>query len=290
MSQPHLCRDGISQPHLYRDRISYRIQSEFAFSDLDLEDDQSPNRDHVPHQRQNWTEVQTFPSTAQFFDYHLRQAMKREKFGEYPDEVGKGILLHLIHKAIPASRRTFLAVNLPETFSLSHNDLDLQNILCDDYGNVTGIVDWEGCTARPHHLGWAATPKWLRSEWEADYNWPFDKSSLSPVQIQQYRQEYTTALDTEAPETWQPGASYPSMSYLTCSLYEACTFGNLDSWCNRFLHVILPCLDSREFFIQLGKAKAWAPITQGPIQGENLNSWLEKGVLEWYFQYGRSSE
>ncbi|KAF3049578.1 hypothetical protein E8E11_007592 [Didymella keratinophila] len=31
----------------------------------------------------------------------------------------------------------------PETFTIHHNGLDLQNILVDDDGNVTSIIDWD---------------------------------------------------------------------------------------------------------------------------------------------------
>ncbi|KAF2868548.1 hypothetical protein BDV95DRAFT_609474 [Massariosphaeria phaeospora] len=36
-----------------------------------------------------------------------------------------------------------------ESFVLRHPDLDLQNNLVDDEGNVTGIIDWDGCTTVP---------------------------------------------------------------------------------------------------------------------------------------------
>lgn len=236
--------DAIGLPDYLDDECSGPyIRSEFTCPTLKLKNDQFEDENHIPHQRRDWTEIPKFSSTAQFFDYRIEQATKREKLGEYPDEVGKGVFLHLLHKEIPASRRIFDSTQ-SETFSLSHNDLDLQNILCDDLGNVTGIVDWEGCTARPHHLGWATTPKRLRSEWEGGYNWPFEKSSLSPYQIQDYRGHYVTALNWEVPEPDKTGGSYPSMSYLTCSLYEACRWanGSLDLWCDHFLQVTLPTL------------------------------------------------
>ncbi|KAJ4375435.1 hypothetical protein N0V86_006966 [Didymella sp. IMI 355093] len=40
--------------------------------------------------------------------------------------------------------------SIPETFTLHHCDLDLQDILVDNEGSVTGIIDWDKCLSVPH--------------------------------------------------------------------------------------------------------------------------------------------
>ncbi|KAE9976891.1 hypothetical protein EG328_002351 [Venturia inaequalis] len=271
---PDYLDDECSGPH---------IRSEFAYSTLIVEGDRFEEENFVPHQRREWTEIPKFSSTSRFFEYWIKKAM-----GGPSD---KGRFLELLHKEIPASRRVFADSSQPETFSLSHNDLNLQNILCDDLGCVTGIVDWEGCTARPHHLGWAALPLWLRADWERDYNWPFNKFSLSPFMIQDYRDEYIMHLTAEAPEPNKREGSYPAMSYLTCSLYEACRFpnGDLDLWCHQFLDIALPGLGIRDFFQHLNH-KGWVALPQELEMGVQFDKWLTDEILTWFFHYGRPSQ
>jgi hypothetical protein len=48
-----------------------------------------------------------------------------------------------------------------DTFALRHSDLDLQNILIDEEGNVTGILDWDGSLAMPRCVGHASVPAFL---------------------------------------------------------------------------------------------------------------------------------
>jgi hypothetical protein len=46
----------------------------------------------------------------------------------------------------------------PGSFVLRHPDLDFQNILVNDYGYVTGIINWEGYMAVPRCVGYASIP------------------------------------------------------------------------------------------------------------------------------------
>ena len=68
-------------------------------------------------------------------------------------------------------------------FVLAHPDLDLQNILIDEDGNVTGLVDWDGVTMVPRSMG-CSFPKWLSRDWDRNlYQWYSDKSSSDPAQL-----------------------------------------------------------------------------------------------------------
>lgn len=53
----------------------------------------------------------------------------------------------------------------PETFILRHDDLELQNIMVDEDGNVNGIIEWDGAYAAPRCTDTAAIPKFLRKDW-----------------------------------------------------------------------------------------------------------------------------
>ena len=52
-----------------------------------------------------------------------------------------------------------------EKFTIHHIDLDLQNIVTDKKGVVTGILDWDGAFAGPRCIGPTAAPKFLVSDW-----------------------------------------------------------------------------------------------------------------------------
>ncbi|PSN71752.1 hypothetical protein BS50DRAFT_629887 [Corynespora cassiicola Philippines] len=52
-----------------------------------------------------------------------------------------------------------------ETFVLRHDDLDLQNIFVDHNGDITGIIDWDGCIAAPRSVGYSSVPAFLRRDW-----------------------------------------------------------------------------------------------------------------------------
>ncbi|KFY92572.1 hypothetical protein V498_04857 [Pseudogymnoascus sp. VKM F-4517 (FW-2822)] len=52
-------------------------------------------------------------------------------------------LLKLLPNIFPSN------INTPELSILFHDDLSMQNILCDDDGKITGIIDWECVSALP---------------------------------------------------------------------------------------------------------------------------------------------
>jgi hypothetical protein len=64
-------------------------------------------------------------------------------------------VMHTLHAQpiIAVSKKEPFDTNGEETFVLRHPDLDLQNILVDDDGNVTGNIDWDNCLAVPQCIG-----------------------------------------------------------------------------------------------------------------------------------------
>ncbi|KAK0707048.1 hypothetical protein B0T26DRAFT_728949 [Lasiosphaeria miniovina] len=53
-----------------------------------------------------------------------------------------------------------------QSFVLAHPDFSLQNFLVDKYGNLTGIIDWDGVGAWPKSLGNLSYPGWLTRDWD----------------------------------------------------------------------------------------------------------------------------
>ena len=87
-------------------------------------------------------------------------------------------------------------------FILTHPDLDLQNILVDEDGTVTGLVDWDGVTTVPRSMGYSF-PKWIMRDWDlACYQWRYHKPSsrssqidISPEESGYYRGVYARFLN-----------------------------------------------------------------------------------------------
>ncbi|KAJ4349077.1 hypothetical protein N0V95_004902 [Ascochyta clinopodiicola] len=71
----------------------------------------------------------------------------------------------------------------PESFVLHHPDLDFQNIICNEDGIVSAIIDWEVCVAVPRCAGFTCLPDFLRRDWSEDHelsemphmDWPIDR-------------------------------------------------------------------------------------------------------------------
>ena len=100
-------------------------------------------------------------------------------------------ILDIIY-AVPAITCSSETNEAKETFVLRHPDLDLQNILTDDDGNVTGILDWESCLALPRCVGYASLPEFLRRDWTSSFS--VDDSPHMSWQLDHYRQIYADAM------------------------------------------------------------------------------------------------
>lgn len=99
-----------------------------------------------------------------------------------------------------------------DTFVLQHDDLDLQNILTDDDGNITGIIDWDGSIAAPRCVGHAAVPRFLRRDWFPDS----DEDDLI-FRGNYYRDAYAAAMV----EAGNPDAKYTTKSAIYQAVFAA---------------------------------------------------------------------
>ncbi|CAO2657979.1 Nn.00g072390.m01.CDS01 [Neocucurbitaria sp. VM-36] len=79
-----------------------------------------------------------------------------------------------------------------ETFVLRHPDLDLQNILVDDEGNVTGILDWHEATTAPRCIGFSALPYFLTHDWHPDFT--LSDPPYMVWTVNHYRRIYVDAM------------------------------------------------------------------------------------------------
>lgn len=108
-----------------------------------------------------------------------------------------------------------------DTFALRHSDLDTQNILVDDAGNITGILDWDGSLAMPRCVGHSAVPHFLERDFYPD---AADKSLFLSWRAGRYRSLYAAALV----EAGNPDAKFTTKSHmyqaLFSSLYEGANY------------------------------------------------------------------
>lgn len=101
-----------------------------------------------------------------------------------------------------------------ETFTIHHSDLDLQNILVDDDGNVTGIIDWDNSYAAPRCIGASAVPVFLRNDWFPRYTHDLNISPHMGWKEHYYREIYAAAMVAAG----NPDAKYTWKS----ALYQGC--------------------------------------------------------------------
>ncbi|KAJ4309668.1 hypothetical protein N0V94_008818 [Neodidymelliopsis sp. IMI 364377] len=141
----------------------------------------------------------------------------------------------------------------PESFTIHHNDLDLQNILVDEEGNVTGIIDWDKSFAAPRCMGAAAVPLFLRSDWFPRYTNDLRITPHMAWNQHYYRQIYAAAMV----EAGAPDAKYTLKSAIyqsaIASIYEG---GDIDDLIDKLLRYIPECRVNDEDF-KLGLGMSW---------------------------------
>jgi len=101
-------------------------------------------------------------------------------------------LLRLAVNSIPP------AFDTPKNFSLGHPDFNYQNILVNDDGIITGLIDWDGIHTLPAALGFARYPSWITRDWDpAKYGYSESdcRDEDSPEQLVSYRREYAKAME-----------------------------------------------------------------------------------------------
>ena len=107
---------------------------------------------------------------------------------------------------VPALFQLFIST-LPDRtldgppFVLFHPDFDSQNVLVDDDGAITGIINWDNVYIGPRQGAAAAYPMWLTVDWDPSFHgWDEDaspennKGHDSPAELASYRKAYLNAI------------------------------------------------------------------------------------------------
>ncbi|KAK3710432.1 hypothetical protein LTR37_010275 [Vermiconidia calcicola] len=148
--------------------------------------------------KRTFKEEKAYTCTRDKVNSDVRELLELEGFAEgCKDDMKKGVLT-LYQLMVKAWLDAVESPHLGEEFVLAHADFDLQNIMTDYEGNVTGILDWDGVTAEPRQASWAVIPRWLQSDWYPGYRWPpavgVEYGMVKPDEYEKYREDYTKYL------------------------------------------------------------------------------------------------
>jgi aminoglycoside phosphotransferase (APT) family kinase protein len=112
---------------------------------------------------------------------------------------GFKIIFDIISTAEPFAHSRALGEGV-ESFVLNHFDLGLQNILIDQDGNVTGIIDWDGCRVVPRVVGYASLPEFLQYTYYRRTGWlprhDFNNERVRQT-LKKYQRTYATYMVRE---------------------------------------------------------------------------------------------
>lgn len=252
-------------------------------------------KDHDPQHpyKKTFASTKLFPNTREYF----MSLLDRMEFLETSEERGRRKVLIEAIEGLPSSTSgCALDDQRVENFSLAHNDLDLQNVLCDDKGNITGILDWERVKVRPHSMGWSTMPMWLRDDVDAGRPWPFNLRRIhSPVELSHRRFQYARYLgqalgrykdiSSNEGEPW----SYAFGSHLMHSLYNGLGYAAdnltpLRYFCDTVAKMAFPNTPPDKLYILLDrKARrsrdgGYKFLLEYDCSKDDLQEWMEQRI------------
>ncbi|UNI22120.1 hypothetical protein JDV02_008040 [Purpureocillium takamizusanense] len=106
-------------------------------------------------------------------------------------------------------------------FVLCPPDFDSQNVMVDEQGNVTGLIDWDLTQTMPRFLGYARYPSWITRDWDPlMYGWPkMVNSEDSPEALERYRAYYKKELGRAL--CWQGDWEFTEKSHVAEAVWIA---------------------------------------------------------------------
>lgn len=135
----------------------------------------------------------------------------------------------------------------PSSFVLSPPDFHSGNVLVDDEGTVTGLIDWDLAQTMPRFLGYARYPKWITR----DFDPSMDGRPKMP--LEPYRAHYNTELGKAL--EWQGDWRYTKKSHHFEAIWVAATDrSNRQDICEKFVRDVLGNdANVSDIFFHIGK-------------------------------------
>ena len=141
----------------------------------------------------------------------------------------------------------------PETFVLTHPDFDSQNIMIDEQGNLTGLIDWDNAQIMPRFLGYCSYPEFLMCDWHPMYDWCPCQPKDSPEELVRYRQIYSDKMIQML--GGEGDAIFAAKSHIFAAVEQACFDDGFRT--DRMMKVvqeILPEKDPLQVLFSLGRS------------------------------------
>jgi hypothetical protein len=135
--------------------------------------------------------VPAYSTSKEYFSDALNEHWPRQEGNGTAINNGRRCIMDFMLTSAPFNK-SVTAGDTKETFVLRHDDLDFQNILCDEQGNVTAIIDWDKCRAAPRCLGFASLPGFLTQDWVPKFN--TNAAIHMPWELIEYRSVYARAM------------------------------------------------------------------------------------------------
>ncbi|KAI2641414.1 kinase-like protein [Hypomontagnella submonticulosa] len=124
-----------------------------------------------------------FDSASAYVQTHFEETSKKNEWDKAESKVLESIM--------PSSAIHDSTVG----FVLRPPDLDSQNVMVDEQGNVTGLIDWDLAHTMPRSMGYAMYPSWITRDWDPlMYGWPKMDTEDSPEELERYRAFYKEEL------------------------------------------------------------------------------------------------
>jgi hypothetical protein len=123
----------------------------------------------------------------------------------------------------------------PPGFALCVPNFDSQNIMADDEGNITGLINWDFVQTVPRQLGYSKYPGWIIRDWDPLMYRPDEADSEdSPETLERYRAHYNTEMGKAL--NWQGDWKYTWKSHMREAIWIAAQYEiNRLSICNKFV-------------------------------------------------------
>ena len=205
--------------------------------------------------------------------YMLDQLPEEGSLGNELD-IGALKLNKMLLSHLPKSSHHPFSTRSVESFVLSFPDFDSQNIMIDERGNLTGLLDWDNVQTYPRFLGYCRYPSFIMRDWDfLGYEYPGYPHESSPEELARYRQIYLNNM------THCLGGKYDAIFTAKSHIFEAlriATEGNTIyrlEFMREFLRKIVPELEETDDIMVLGD------LGEGALEPEYIKR-LDKGIQE----------
>lgn len=181
---------------------------------------------------------------------------------------GEKLLLNLLIHCLPDAEKYDILAEHPEigsvpwlqlsqsmkylqhtTMTIAPPDFNMQNIMVDNDGQVTGFLDWDGVQVVPCYRGWARYPKFLYRDWSLYFD---NDSDLywDGKEMEKYRQDYAQYMADVM--DGQGDCQFTSKSHLYEVLHEALNLRlRRQDFVDKILAIIYPRADPVLFLERL---------------------------------------